>query len=113
MLPLSRIDTGKARETPCMFTDTGVPRLLQQMFSFGAKRSNMIVKIAGASSLFDERGMFKIGERNYIVLRKVLDKNNLLVAAEDVKGCTSRTLSLFVKNGRTIVKKNGREEELN
>ena len=112
MLPLSKIDQVKAQSKPCMFTDTGVTLLLQEVFNRGATRNNLIVKIAGAASLLDERGLFKIGERNYTVLRKVLWKNNLLIAAEDVYGTASRTLILYMNTGKTTIKSAGKEVEL-
>lgn len=112
MLPLSKIAPEKALAKPCMFADTGVTKLLQEIFNLGATRGNLTVKVAGAASLLDEKGLFKIGERNYTVLRKILWKNNLLIAAEDVKGTASRTMTLYMNTGVTTVKKGGREEEL-
>jgi chemotaxis protein CheD len=112
MLPLSKISPEKALRKPCMFADTGVTLLLQEIFNLGATRNNMVVKVAGAASLLDEKGLFKIGERNYTVLRKILWKNNLLIAAEDVKGTASRTMTLYMKTGVTTVKKGGKEGEL-
>lgn len=112
MLPLSKIDPAKAEAKPCMFTDTGVTALLQEMFDKGATRQNMIVKVAGAASLLDKKGFFKIGERNYTVLRKILWKNNFLIEAEDVKGTKSRTLTLYMTDGRTTIKSSGKEVEL-
>ncbi len=112
MLPLSKIDKEKARIKPCMFTDTGVSIFLQELFNRGATRKNLIIKVAGCSSLLDEKGLFKIGERNYTVAKKVLWKNNLLVTTEDVKGQKSRTLSLFMDTGKTTIKSAGKEVEL-
>ena len=56
--------------------------------------------------------MFKIGERNYTVLRKILWKNNVLLGAEDVGGTTSRTVHLEINTGRTIISSNGKEKPL-
>jgi len=112
MLPLSKIDPQRAEQKPCMFTDTGVTLLLQTLFNLGATRSNLIVKVAGAASLLDAKGLFKIGERNYTVLRKVLWKNSLLIGGEDVSGTASRTMSLYMKDGRTTIKSGGREVDL-
>jgi len=112
MLPLSKIDPQKAKDKPFMFTDTGVTALLQAAFDLGASRQNLIVRVAGAASLLDKKGFFKIGERNYTVLRKVLWKNNLLIESEDVKGSASRTLTLYMETGITTVKSAGKEVEL-
>ncbi len=112
MLPLSKIDAERAEARPCMFADTGIPLLLQRVFDLGAERRNLIAKAAGAASLLDERGFFRIGERNYTVLRKVLWKNNILIAGEDVGGTQARTLYLYMRDGRTVVKSGGREFDL-
>ena len=112
MLPLSKIDRAKAAEKPCMFVDTGIPLLLQTVFDLGAQRKNLICKVAGAASLLDEKKMFRIGERNYTVLRKILWKNNILIDAENVGGQMARTLHLYMDTGRTTIKSKGKETEL-
>jgi chemotaxis protein CheD len=112
MLPLSSIDPAKAKNNPCMFTDTGVPTLIQEMLNVGAVKNRLIAKVAGAASLLDEKGTFKIGERNYIVLRKVLWKNNILIAADETGGTIPRTVFLYMDTGRTTVKSRGEEREL-
>jgi chemotaxis protein CheD len=112
MLPLSKIDPAKAEANPSMFTDVGVPNLIQAVFDLGADRRRIVAKVAGAASLLDDKGLFKIGERNYTVLRKVLWKNNIMVAAEDVGGSASRTMHLYMESGRTTIKSGGNEVEL-
>lgn len=112
MLPLSKTDREKARTNPYMFVDTGVTDLLQKMYNRGAQKSRLVVKVAGSGQLLDEKGLFKIGERNYTVLRKIMWKNGLLIAAEDVGGTKARTLSLRIGDGRTAVKSGGQEVEL-
>ena len=112
MLPLSKIDTEKAKKNPEMFVDTGVPLLMQQIFDLGAKRSRLIVKAAGCGQLLDDKKLFKIGERNYTVLRKILWKNNILINGEDVFGTKSRTMSLYMNDGRVTIKSGGTEREI-
>jgi len=112
MLPLSKIDPQKAQTNPCMFTDTGIPTLIQAVLNLGANKKRLVAKVAGAASPLDDKGMFKIGERNYTVLRKVLWKNDILIAAEDVGGTVARTLYLFLDSGRTVVRSGGTEREL-
>lgn len=112
MLPLSKLDPAKAQANPCMFTDTGVAKLLQAVFDMGAERRRIIAKVAGGASLLDEKGLFKIGERNHTVLRKMLWKNSVAVAGENVGGSISRTIYLNIKTGCTILKSCGKEVEL-
>ena len=55
---------------------------------------------------------FNIGERNFTVLRKVLWKNNLMIAGEDVGGSVPRTLYLEIGSGRTLLRSQGECKEL-
>jgi chemotaxis protein CheD len=112
LLPLSTMDANKARQQPAMFTDTGVSHLLQLVFNLGAERRRLVAKVAGASCMMDEKGTFRIGERNYTILRKVLWKNNILLASEDVGGTIPRTLYLEIESGRTFVRTQGAEKDL-
>ena len=112
MLPLSKIDPKKAQVSPCMFVDTGIPMLFEEAYRLGAQKSRIVLKVAGAGRILDEQGTFKIGERNYTVLRRILWKNNVLIAAEDVGGTISRTMSIEMGTGRVIIKSRGRKVEL-
>ncbi len=112
MLPLSKMDRIRAKSRPCMFADTGVQALLQAMFARGAQRKNLIAKIAGGGSPLEDKCNFRIGERNYTVVRKVLWKNNILIDAEDVGGAAPRTMYLHLADGRTIIRSRGRRSDL-
>jgi len=112
MLPLSKIDPHKATVSPYMFVDTGIPLLFRQAYSLGADKNNIIVKAVGCSSLLDEKGFFKIGERNFTVLRKLLWKNNILIEKQDIGGSMSRTVSITVCNGDVKIKSGGKEYQL-
>jgi chemotaxis protein CheD len=112
MLPLSKIDPHKATASPYMFVDTGIPLLFRQAYTLGAEKNNIIVKAVGCSSLLDEKGFFKIGERNFTVLRKLLWKNNILIEKQDIGGSMSRTVSIIVGSGDVKIKSGGKEYQL-
>jgi chemotaxis protein CheD len=109
MLPFSTIDPVKAKTKPEMFTDTGVANLLKKILEMGGEKKSLVVKVAGAAKLLDSKGIFKIGERNYEVLLKVLAKNGLSIAGEEVGGTIARTMYLDVGTGRTTLKRGGKE----
>jgi chemotaxis protein CheD len=56
--------------------------------------------------------VFKIGERNYRVLREMLSKEGICLAAEDVGGTISRKVALDLASGETIVRSNGTKRVL-
>lgn len=110
MLPESTIDPQKAQKNPFMFADTGIPLLFREAYRLGAVKNRMIVKVAGGSQILDDSGFFNIGKRNYMALRKIFWKNNILIKAEDVGGQFSRTLRLEAATGRVFVKYSGQGE---
>lgn len=112
MLPLSKINPQKAEANPYMFVDTGVVRLFKEIYDLGGKKSRLVVKAAGCGSPIGNNEMFKIGERNYTVLKKLLWKNNILLDAEDVGGTVSRTVHFYVSTGQTVIKSGQQEFEL-
>ncbi len=105
MMPVSKLDPVKAAANPLMFTDTGVTALLKALFNRGANRKRLVVAVAGAASLLDDKGFFKIGEKNYAILRKVLWKNDILISEEDVGGSIVRTMYLYMDCGKTMIKR--------
>jgi chemotaxis protein CheD len=112
MLPMSSVAPDKARERPYMFVDTGMTLMLTKLFGMGVTKANAVVKVAGGASVLDKQGLFRIGERNYTIFRKILWKNGMMIKAEDAGGTDTRTVSLAIGTGRFTVKSNGKEMEL-
>jgi len=111
MLPLSKINPEKAAANPYMFVDKGVPILFKEVYGLGGKKERLIVKAAGCGSPIGKNEMFKIGERNYTVLKKMLWKNGVLLKAEEVGGSISRTVTFDISTGRVTIK-NGQQKRL-
>ena len=112
MLPLSSVDPQKAQTKPFMFVDSGMSKFLTMLFGLGLTRARAIVKVAGCARILDNSNLFRIGERNHTVLRKILWKNGLMIAAEQVGGSASRTLRLEIGSGRCLLRSAGVESEL-
>ncbi len=104
MLPESSLDPEKAKQNPNMFADTGITLLFRQSYQFGAKKEHIIVKAVGGAQILDQNGLFNIGKRNYLALRKILWRNNVAVAAEHVGGNVNRTVRLEVATGKVFLK---------
>jgi chemotaxis protein CheD len=112
MLPLSKINQQKAQANPFMFVDTGVPALFKALYELGGQKKRMIVKAAGCGNPLGINEMFKIGQRNYTVLKKLLWKNNVLLKSEDVGGNGSRTVRFDLSTGQIIISGKGKKWEL-
>ena len=103
MLPLSKLDPAKAAREPCLFADTGLMMMLDQMIAEGARMQRLVCKVAGGARMFEHEDRFKTSERNYYVVRKLLWKNSILIAGEEVGGSIPRTLLLYMADGRTTI----------
>jgi chemotaxis protein CheD len=112
MLPLSEINPQKAEANPFMFVDTGVAALFKALCELGGRKSSMILKAAGCGHPLGNSEMFRIGERNFMVLKKLLQKNSMLLEAEDIGGSASRTMHFEIANGQITVSCNGSKRML-
>mgnify|MGYP005849070137 CR=1 FL=1 len=110
MLPESSIDKDKAGARPFMFADTGIPRLFKTAYQLGAVKSRIRVYVAGGAEILDQKGFFNIGKRNYMALKKMFFKNNVIIHKQDVGGNINRTVRLEIGTGDIYVKTSGSKE---
>lgn len=110
MLPDSNLDKAKAANNPFMFADTGIPRLFKETYKYGAKKQRMKVVVVGGAQILDQKGLFNIGKRNHMALRKMLFKNNVMINYEEVGGNVNRTVRLFIGGGEVFIKTSGQGE---
>ena len=107
MLPLAKADTQKAKVKPAMYVDSGLNLLLNELYNLGAKKKNIEISVAGGASMGkrDKEDYFKIGKRNFTVLRKLLWKNGFMITNKDVGGNKARTMSLYLADGKVLINK--------
>jgi chemotaxis protein CheD len=100
MLPESSLSPEKSQTQPWMFADTGIARLLRGALELGADKRRLTVYAAGGAQVLDDNGVFNIGKRNCLALRKALWKAGLTAKAEETGGSVPRTVRLEVGSGR-------------
>ncbi|MFA6448319.1 MAG: chemotaxis protein CheD [bacterium] len=111
-LPSAEGNKEKAALNPCMYADTGIPELFRSAYRLGADKRRIIVKVAGGSNIADKNDFFKIGSRNYIMMKKIFWKNGILIDNEDVGGNIWRTMRIEIRTGRVFIKHGKGEYEL-
>lgn len=112
MLPESSLDPAKAKKNPYMFCDTGTPYLFKSAYKLGAKKQRMKVIVVGGAQVLDQQGFFNIGKRNYMAVKKILWKNNVMIDHEDVGGSSNRTVKLAIASGKIELKVSGIGEKV-
>ena len=110
MLPESGIDPEKASANPFIFADTGIPLLFRRSYEQGAEKRHLVVNVAGGAQVMDEAGVFNIGKRNALALRKILWKAGVLIHSEALGGSVSRTVRLEMQTGRVWLRTEGLQE---
>lgn len=110
MLPESKIDREKAAKNPWMFADTGIPGLFKETYKYNAVKKRMLVYVFGGSQILDQKGFFNIGKRNYMALKKIFFKNNVLINHGEVGGNVNRTVRLEIGTGAVYVRTSGSKE---
>ncbi len=111
-LPASTTNASRAQALPGYFADSGVPALLNAMFSLrgSSDPKGLIAKIVGGASIMKVQTKFNIGQRNIEAVRKELMRKRLSPMAEDVGGVISRTVAIDVNTGMVLINSPGRGE---
>jgi chemotaxis protein CheD len=105
MLPDSDLDHARAEANPCVFVDTGVPHLFKTCYAAGAAKQRMVVSVAGGAATGVVTGdQFQIGQRNFTMLRRLLWKNGVAIAKQDVGGSQPRTMALYMETGQVTLR---------
>jgi len=104
MLPESSLNPAKASQNPFMFADTGIPLLFHAAYQLGAEKRRLVVRAAGGAQVMDENGVFNIGKRNHLAMRKILWRAGVMIHGEQIGGTTCRTVRLEVSTGRFLIR---------
>jgi len=104
MLPDSRMDRKRAETRPALFADSGIPLLLRTAASLGLEAKRARILAVGGAQVLNAPPSLRVGERNFEVLRKILDELSLSLDTAEVGGTVNRTLILEVGSGKAGVR---------
>ncbi len=105
MLPSSqqaRINSNTAK-----FADTAIVKLVDDMISLGAVRSQIVAKLAGGAQMFsfnDTSEMLRIGARNVSASKEALNMLGIPILSEDTGGNYGRTIEIHSDTGKLMIK---------
>lgn len=94
LLPGRREDTTRHNK----FGVFSMEALINEMMHLGARKSNLVAKIFGGASTF-ENGL-GIGEKNALFVREFLEAEGIPIAAESVGGKQARRVRFFPASGQ-------------
>ena len=104
MLPEAPADAAQTGKNPYMFADSGIPMMFYEAYDKGAQKGRVRVRVAGGAQIMDEQGVFNIGKRNCLAMRKIFWKAGVMVQAEETGGKLPRTMRLEIASGRVFLR---------
>lgn len=105
LLPTEMNNDGKAN--PGKFATTAIPEAVRRMEAMGAKRENIVAKIAGGAKMFETNvstDSLDIGRRNIDSVINVLKNLGIRIVAQDVGENYGRTIIFDPENGLLTVR---------
>ncbi|AOY77294.1 chemotaxis protein CheD [Clostridium formicaceticum] len=97
----------KNNNNKAKFADTAINILLEEMIKAGGNKSRTVAKIAGGAQMFSFGGnsdVMKIGYRNVVATKEVLQDLKIPLLAEDTGGNHGRTIEVYGDTGKLLVK---------
>jgi chemotaxis protein CheD len=107
MLSEAPANAEEAGKSPYMFADTGIPFMFREAYEKGAQKRRLRVRVAGGAQILDEQGIFNIGQRNCLAMRRIFWKAGVLVQAEETGGKSARTMRFEIASGRVFLRSAG------
>lgn len=104
MLPQPSDQADPKALKPFMYASTGIPSLLRKLLDAGAVQARLVFCAAGGAEILEGAAHMAIGKRNRTILRKVLWKLGVSLAAEDTGGSIARTMSLHLSKGEVCLR---------
>ncbi|MBQ3421505.1 MAG: chemotaxis protein CheD [Romboutsia sp.] len=92
------------------YADVAIEAMFNEIIKQGGKKDNLVAKIVGGANMFEKINTSpedSIGFKNQIVVKKILQKLNIPIIAEELGGNTGRTLILDLKELKVSVRSKG------
>jgi chemotaxis protein CheD len=93
-------------DKPGYFADIIVPKIAEFFLKKNNCRSPQLqVYIAGGADSLNKNDVFQVGSRNAEMVKKILEKYQIVPDEMDIGGNISRTVSIEINNGRVTIKR--------
>jgi chemotaxis protein CheD len=105
VLPVS--NNGSSATLPAKYADSGIPLTVEKMEKAGARRSRIVIKMAGGAKMLhgvQAGSILDIGERNIVAVSEAMRALGIKIQGQDTRGNWGRCLWLYMATGLTRVK---------
>ncbi len=97
---------GEGLPTP-RYGSVAIPRLVERLTEFGARRERLQAKIFGGASMWkSNEGLLAVGERNVSLARHLLEELRIPILGSDVGGMQGRKIVFNGLTGEVLLRRN-------
>lgn len=90
------------------FVNTGILKIIEDLKKMGVLQSRLIAKLAGGAQMFsfgqNNNDLLKIGYRNVVSSKEMLQHLGIPIIAEDTGGNFGRTIEFYTDTGMLMIK---------
>ena len=112
MLPQPAAQSDSRALKACLYATTGIPLLMRRLGDAGVQQKRLVVCAAGGAEILEGTAGTAIGQRNHTMLRKMLWKLGVTLAAEDTGGGVARTMLVDLVTGEVRIRTRDTERVL-
>ena len=105
----------KNNSNKAKFADTAIDEMIKDMILLGAKKRNLVAKLAGGAQMFSfstKNDILRVGERNSEACKLKLKEVGIRIIAEDIGGNFGRTIELNSEDGSLMIKAIGHDKRV-
>ena len=95
------------------YARSAIEAVLADLKKTGIEPSELSARIFGGASMFDSiQSSFlqNIGSENVRVTKEVLGQHGIPITSEEIGGTVGRTITVFMDDGRILLRANGKEK---
>jgi chemotaxis protein CheD len=87
-----------------MYLDLGIPALVEAVVSLGGDLANLEYKVFGGAQILQCNEYFSIGRQNVEMMKQLAARYRLNVVSWQVGGQCNRSIDLFLRDGRVLLR---------
>lgn len=106
VLPSNPRDQPIPKNSVYKYAETGIPAMVDELTGKGARRLNLVAKVAGGANMFPgiktQIENLKIGQRNIDETKSILRKMNILIMGQDLGGNSGRRIEFDIHSRKMM-----------
>jgi chemotaxis protein CheD len=102
---------GEGLPTP-KYGNVAIEKLIENMLNMGSCKKDLIAKVFGGATLWENTaGLMRVGDRNVVLARELLQEHRIAIISSDVQGNTGRKIIFNAETGTVFLRRHRSRQE--